>query len=66
MTIKLAEKLEGIFEQLAQDSEFQKTVAGLNMNFKYLDSNAYEEALKAEDSLYKGIIQDNKLGDLNK
>lgn len=64
--VGVAEKLEGIFEQLAQDSEFQKTVAGLNMNFKYLDSKAYEEALKSEDALYKGIIQENKLGDLYK
>lgn len=59
----VAEKLEEIFEDLAQDLDFQNAVKELSMNFEYLGSDEYKEALEAEDELYKGIIQDNGLGD---
>lgn len=62
----VAEKLETIFDELAKDEEFKKAVADLNMNFKYLGAADYENALKTEDELYKGIIKGNKLGDLYK
>lgn len=59
----VTEKLEEIFEELAKDPNFQKSVEDLSMNFNYLGSEEYKAALEAEDELYKGIIQENGLGD---
>lgn len=59
----VAGKLEEIFAELAKDTGFQDSVKELNMNFDYKNAADYKAALKAEDELYKGIIQDAGLGD---
>lgn len=61
--VGVAEKLESIFALVANDAEFQQRVKDLNMNFKYLDSEAYGAILAEEDAMYADIIKANGLGD---
>ena len=56
-------KLEEIFEQIAQNEEFQKVIAEMPMNVKFMGADEYGAAIAAEEELYKGIIQANGLGD---
>ena len=56
-------QLEAIFKQIAEDEAFQKQAKELNMEVKFLGTDDYAEALKAEDAMYKEIIQKNGLGD---
>ena len=55
--------LESIFRQIAEDEEFQKAVADINMNAFFLDGAEYAQALKDEDTLYQQLIQSSGIGD---
>lgn len=57
------EALEAIFKQVCEDERFKQQTKELNMEIKWMDSETYAESLKAEDELYKNIIQSNQLGD---
>jgi len=56
-------KLEEIFRNISEKEEFQKAVADMTMNAKFMNAEEYGAAIAAEDELYKGIIQENGLGD---
>ena len=55
--------LEAIFKQVSEDEGFQQQAKELNMEVKWMGIDEYTESLKAEDELYKNIIQSNGLGD---
>lgn len=55
--------LQNIFKQIAEDEEFKKAVADINMNAYFLDGEGYAQALKNEDALYQQLIQSSGLGD---
>lgn len=59
----IAEKLEGIFKQCVDDPDFIAQLETLQMNRQWLTGSEYEELIKTEIELYKGIIQANKLGE---
>lgn len=59
----MAEKLENIFKQCVEDADFQKALVDLSMNRAWNDGKGYENLIKEEVALYKGIIQANGLGD---
>ena len=61
--VGMAEKLEVIFKQCVEDPEFIEQLKTLKMNRQWLTGAEYEELIKTEIDLYKGIIQTNKLGD---
>ena len=61
--METVKQLEAIFKQISEDEAFQKQAKELNMEVKFLGTDDYAEALKAEDAMYKEIIQKNGLGD---
>jgi tripartite-type tricarboxylate transporter receptor subunit TctC len=56
-------RLEAIFAQICADPGFQADLRKLAMNPVYANGAGYDKMIAAEDKLYKGIIQANKLGD---
>lgn len=61
--METVKKLEAIFKQVSEDEAFKKQAKELNMEVKFLGIDDYTAALKAEDAMYKEIIQANSLGD---
>ena len=61
--METVKQLEAILKQVSENEAFIKQATEINMEIKWMGIDEYTQSLKAEDELYKEIIQSNGLGD---